>query len=78
MQSPFPKLIETFFFTDLSLCSPKNYNFMNMGSQVAYSETFFLEFLAKTYPGRLSLSHYYLGLVIRENFYRWREIAWLV
>jgi len=63
-----PKRNDKFFPDDLSLRSPKNYNFMNMGSHVAYLTTFFFESLAKKHPGKLSLSHYYPGLVIHDNF----------
>jgi hypothetical protein len=63
-----PKRNDKFFPEDLSLRNPKNYNFMNMGSHTAYLTTFFFESLAKRYPQKLSLSHYYPGLVIHENF----------
>ncbi len=39
-----------------------------MGSHVAYLTTFFFESLAQKYEGRLSLSHYYPGLVLHKNF----------
>ncbi|KAE9373573.1 hypothetical protein N431DRAFT_337228 [Stipitochalara longipes BDJ] len=63
-----PKRNDKFFPNDLSLRDSKNYSFMNMGSHVAYLTTFFFESLAKKHPGKLSLSHYYPGLVIHENF----------
>jgi hypothetical protein len=63
-----PKRNDKFLPNDLSLRNPNNYNFMNMGSHVAYLTTFFFESLAKKHPGKLSLSHYFPGLVIHENF----------
>jgi hypothetical protein len=63
-----PKRNDKFFPTDLSLRDPKNYGFMNMGSHVAYLTTFYFESLAAKYPGKLSLSHYFPGLVLHKNF----------
>ncbi|KAH7356832.1 hypothetical protein BKA65DRAFT_534615 [Rhexocercosporidium sp. MPI-PUGE-AT-0058] len=53
---------------DLSLRDPRNYSFMNMGSHAAYFMTFFFERMASQYPGRLSLTHYYPGLVLTDAF----------
>ena len=55
------------FPDDLSLRDPKNYGFINMGSHAAYFSTFFLETLAEKYPGQLSLTHYYPGLVLHPG-----------
>jgi hypothetical protein len=79
-----PKRNDKFFPTDLSLRSPKNYGFMNMGSHVSYLTTLFFESLAKEHPGKLSLSYFYPGLVTHENFTtgkklpRWFKIAFKV
>ncbi|KAH7361083.1 hypothetical protein BKA65DRAFT_474195 [Rhexocercosporidium sp. MPI-PUGE-AT-0058] len=52
---------------DLSLRSPKNYGFMSSGSHAAYFKTFFMEHLAAQYSGKLSLVHYYPGLVVHAG-----------
>lgn len=48
---------------DLSLRNLENYGFMNMGSHVAYLTTFFFEKLAAQHASKLSLIHYFPGLV---------------
>lgn len=53
---------------DLSLRNPNNYSFMTMGSHAAYMMTFFLEKMATQHPGRLSLTHYFPGLVMTDSF----------
>ncbi|KUJ23876.1 uncharacterized protein LY89DRAFT_633581 [Mollisia scopiformis] len=58
----------SFFPDDLSLRDPKNYGFMSSGSHAAYLKTFFFEYLAAKYPGKLSLCHYFPGLVLHEGF----------
>jgi hypothetical protein len=77
-----PKRNDKFFPSDLSLRSPKNYNFMNMGSHVAYLTTFFFETLAQRCEGKLSLSHYFPGLVVHDSFGkgvpRWLDVAFRV
>lgn len=54
--------------SDLSLRSPKNYGFGNCGSHAAYLTTFFMEYLAAQHPGKLSLVHYFPGLVLSDGF----------
>ncbi|TVY82494.1 Short-chain dehydrogenase/reductase SAT2 [Lachnellula suecica] len=53
---------------DLSLRSPQNYGFMSSGAHAAYLTTFYLEHLAAQHPGKLSLSHYFPGLILHEGF----------
>jgi len=48
--------------------SPKNYNYFNVGSHVAYPKTFFMEYLASKYPDKLALVHYFPGRVFTEAF----------
>lgn len=57
-----------FVSTDLTLRSPENYGFNAVGSHVAYLTTFFMEHLAAQNPGKLSLVHYFPGLVNGEGF----------
>jgi len=63
-----PQRDEKLILDDLSLRSPKNYSFMASGSHTAYLTTFFMEHLAAQYPGRLSLVHYFPGLVLTDAF----------
>ena len=68
---------------DISLRSEKNYGFGPMGSHVAYMTTFYMEYLAAKYPGKLSLAHYFPGLVATEAFWsdglpRWFKFAWML
>lgn len=63
-----PQRDSTFIPTDLSLRSPQNYSFMNSGSHAAYLTTFFMEYLATQNPGKISLVHYFPGLVLSEAF----------
>ena len=58
----------TIFPDDLSLRQPKHYTVINNGSHVAYMKTFFFEQLAAKYPGKLSLCHYFPGLVWTPAF----------
>lgn len=53
---------------DLSLRDPKHYGFIALGDQLAYMKTFFFEYLAKKYPGKISLIHYFPGLVFTDAF----------
>ena len=53
---------------DLSLRNPVHYGFINLGDQVAYMKTFFMEYIAKQYPGKISLIHYFPGLVMTPAF----------
>jgi len=53
---------------DISLRSPNNYGFMSSGSHAAYLTTFFMEHLATQNPGKISLAHYFPGLVLSEAF----------
>jgi len=39
-----------------------------MGSHASYLKTFYFEYLAAKYPGKLSLIHYYPGLVATDAF----------
>jgi len=66
----------TFIPADLSLRDPKNYSFMTSGSHAAYFTTFFMEHLAAQHPGRLSLIHYYPGLVFTSSFSDPKLPAW--
>jgi len=59
---------ESFFPEDLSLRDPKKYGFMSSGSHAAYFKTFYFEYLAAKYPGKLVLCHYFPGLVFGEGF----------
>lgn len=58
----------SFFPDDLSLRSSDNYGFMSSGSHAAYLKTFYWEYLAAKYPGKLSLCHYFPGLVLSDGF----------
>ncbi|KAF2664874.1 hypothetical protein BT63DRAFT_464131 [Microthyrium microscopicum] len=58
----------TFKTADISLRDPKNYGFGAMGAHVAYMTTFFFERLAADHAGRLSLCHYFPGLVEGPGF----------
>jgi hypothetical protein len=61
---------------DLSLRDPSHYGFINMGNQIAYMKTFFLEYVAKKYPGKISLIHYFPGLVITDAFRDKKNPRW--
>jgi hypothetical protein len=63
-----PQRDTTLIPTDLSLRDSKNYSFMTCGSHAAYLTTFFMEHLAAQNPGKLSLVHYFPGLVLTEAF----------
>ena len=63
-----PSRDQTIDFSDLSLRDPKKFGFMPMGSHAAYFKTFFFERLAQENPDKLSLTHYYPGLVWSEGF----------
>jgi hypothetical protein len=71
-----PKRDDKIFPKDLSLRDPKHYNFMNSGSHVSYMTTFFMEELAKKYPGQLSLVHCYPGIVMTDGFKNPRLPKW--
>jgi hypothetical protein len=64
-----PHRNDKIFPEDLSLRDPKHYGFMNMGSHVAYMTTFFFEKLVTQQPGKLSLTHYFPGIVITKTYY---------
>jgi len=63
-----PQRDEKLFLDDISLRNPKNYGFGSMGSHASYLKTFYFEYLAAKYPGKLSLIHYYPGLVATDAF----------
>ncbi|TVY89749.1 Short-chain dehydrogenase/reductase, partial [Lachnellula willkommii] len=63
-----PQRDEKLFLDDISLRKPKNYGFGSMGSHAAYLKTFYFEYLAAKYPGKLSLIHYFPGLVATDAF----------
>jgi hypothetical protein len=63
-----PKRDAALFEDDLSLREGNHYNFGNMGSHVSYLTTFYFEELAARYPGKLSLVHYYPGIVLTKGF----------
>ena len=63
-----PKRDAALFEDDLSLRQPGHYSFVNMGSHVSYLTTFYFEELAARYPGKLSLVHYYPGIVLTKGF----------
>lgn len=63
-----PKRDAAFFEDDLSLRDPGHYSFGNMGSHVSYCTTLYFEELAARYPGKLSLVHYYPGIVLTKGF----------
>lgn len=61
-----PKLEGMIFFPDdLSLRDPQHFKFSS-ASHIIYLKTFFFEGLAKRYPGKVSLSHYYPGFVVTD------------
>ncbi len=71
------------FPEDLSLRDPKHYSFMNSGSHIAYMTTFFFEQLAAKHPGKLSLTHYFPGIVLTPAFHDkslpfWFRVIWSV
>ncbi|KAK9427027.1 putative oxidoreductase ENV9 [Lipomyces doorenjongii] len=77
LASPLPGRVVSVFFPgrdtklildDLSLRSPQNFGFGNLGSHAAYMTTFFFEILAASHPGKLSLSHYLPWLVMTPAF----------
>jgi hypothetical protein len=53
---------------DLSLRDPRNFGFDNLGSHAAYMTTFFFEKMAASHAGKLSLSHYFPGIVITPAY----------
>jgi len=59
-----PKRNNNYFPGDLSRRSPKKYNFINIDSHVVLLNAFSFESLAKRYPVKLSLSHYYPWFMI--------------
>lgn len=66
---------------DLSLRDPRHYGFVNSGSHVAYMTTIYMENLAASHPERLSLAHYFPGLVLTNGFQderlpKWFRLAW--
>jgi hypothetical protein len=63
-----PKRDAQLLENDLSLREPTHYSFMNMGSHVSYMTTFYFEKLAAQHPGKLSLTHYYPGIVLTKGF----------
>jgi len=63
-----PQNDRKFIESDLSLRDPANYGFMAAGSHAAYLKTFFMEYLAAKYPGKLALAHLFPGLVITDAF----------
>lgn len=63
-----PQRDEKLFLDDISLRNPKNYGFGSMGSHASYLKTFYFEYLAAKYPSKLSLIHYFPGLVATDAF----------
>ena len=61
---------------DLSLRDPAHFGFMTLGSHAAYFKTMYMEHLAATYPEKLSLCHYYPGLVMTNAFADERLPSW--
>lgn len=61
---------------DLSLRDRSHYGFVKMGDQIAYMKTFFFEYVAKKYPGKISLIHYFPGLVITDAFHSKKNPRW--
>jgi hypothetical protein len=68
---------EKLYPEDLSLRDPTKYGFMSSGSHAAYFKTFFFEHLAAEHPGKLSLSHYFPGLVLGPHFFDDHLPKWL-
>ena len=69
------------FPEDLSLRSPKLYDFANSRSHAVYMTTLFMESLAERHRGQLSLVHVFPGVVITGGFRdvqlsRWFKITW--
>lgn len=65
-----------FIPSDLSLRSAENYTFNNSCSHVVYLKTFFMEHLATQHPGKLSLIHYFPGLILSPQFQDPEFPAW--
>jgi hypothetical protein len=71
----------SFFPEDISLRDPQKYGFMSSGSHAAYMKTFYWEYLAAKYPGKLAFCHYFPGLVIDDrtldpSFPWWFKLIW--
>ncbi|KAH7364730.1 hypothetical protein BKA65DRAFT_591024 [Rhexocercosporidium sp. MPI-PUGE-AT-0058] len=60
----------SFFPSDLSLNQHDHYTFANVRSHVVYMKTLFFEKLTQKYPGKVTATHVYPGLVVTEGFYR--------
>jgi hypothetical protein len=76
-----PKRENKLIADDLSLRKPGNYNPSTSSSQKAYLTTFFMEGLAARHPEKLSLIHYYPGLVMTDLAYNsplpwWAKFLW--
>lgn len=68
---------------DLSLRKPSNHTMLNLRSHMTFMTQFFMEELAKQYPGKLSLENYFPGLVLTDAFNTgkmplWFTILWRV
>ncbi|THW25066.1 hypothetical protein D6D23_04672 [Aureobasidium pullulans] len=71
------------FPQDLSLDEAGQYSFMNCRTHAIAMKTMFLEDLAIRYPGKLSLTHIYPGLVVHPGFDNptfpwWFRLIWKV
>lgn len=77
-----PKLQKAIHTNDLPLNQPGNYGLSIAISHAAHMTSFFMEELARRNPGRLSLSHYFPGLVDTDLIKnspvpRWVSFIWL-
>jgi hypothetical protein len=67
---------QNFIQDDLSLRKPQNFSFATLGSHTAVMTTFFFERLAAAHPGKLSLSHYFPGVVLTPAYTTESVPAW--
>ncbi|KAK6820831.1 hypothetical protein PG987_015231 [Apiospora arundinis] len=77
-----PKLQKTLHTNDLLLNQPGNYGLSSAISHAAHMTSFFMEELARRNPGRLSLCHYFPGLVDTDLIKKspvpgWVSFIWL-
>ncbi|KIW15407.1 hypothetical protein PV08_05453 [Exophiala spinifera] len=63
-----PRTEGTLFPDDLSLRQPGHFTYLNARSHIAYFKTAFFETLVAKYPGKLSFSHVFPGLVNTPGF----------
>jgi len=71
------------FLDDLSLREPSRYGYFQARSHITYMKTVFFESLAAKYPGKLSLTHLFPGLVMTPAFKdpaapAWFKAAWFI